>query len=1174
MYLGAAVITFFLLTLAGFFSIRAEAREDGRLDEAARLARAADTDFQLAVSKGKNFAILKDGADKERALAYFREAQGNFVQLSKVEQDPQGRQLLYRLGAGLKSAEFPLGILTSTAQKSDSAEKLYTRYLKDITIDFDNASRGYLGFLDGKIQAKESDLDGKILLDLLLALAGTFLGLAGMILSLSIARNLNESLRSMQASQERFERFTEITKEGILIHENGIVVDLNQALAEMTGFRAVELVGTDGAAVLTKASAEKVHEFRKKGYPQDPYEINLRRKNGTLMPVEVHGRDFDFEGRRLRVASFWDLTERKKAEEALRRSEERFRAILDHSHEGITLVAEDGTAVYISPANKRLTGYEMEERAGRNVLEVVHPDDLPQAMGLLEELRKNPGKMLTAQLRLRHKSGEWLIGEITATNLLQNPDVEGILINFRDITEKVRAEETLRQSEEKFRNLIDNSYDVISITGKDRVMSYISPSVKRVLGYEPSERIGQGYAEIMHPDDVERIKEEFAKLRGKNGASWTVEFRLRHKDGSWRIVESTGTNLLENPSVQGIIYNLRDITERVEAQTALEHRERYFRSLIDKLYDVLMVMDSEGAVTYISPSVERVLGYTPGDLMGVKMIDLMHPDDAHRPGRIRAVQAAQMPGAVGSDRARLRHKDGSWRTVDYTGVSLVDDPAIKGVVTIFRDVTEQEKAENALRHSEENFRNLIEKSPDAILVNRDGKIVYANPKLLALLGYDEAEELLGKPNMTIVHPDDQKTVVERVQTLSEGRLTLPAEIHLVRRDGATLPAETASITIQFEGNPAIMVSLRDITARKQAEDAVRESQERYRSLVESMPDAVMVHDEENILYVNPSAVRMFGARSEEELLGKSFWVVVPHEFREQVRVRLMAVIESGAVNELAERKLKRLDGSLIDVLVTSVPFNDRGRRVVLAIFLDITALKEAERKAQKYQRLATLGEMAAGMAHEIRNPTAAISAQAQYLLKKLEGNSTAYEQLKDILQQCDRLETLVHDTLDYSPEKKFEERTEVPAKDLLQKALWLAQTQFGPSHARVKVILDVAEDMPPLKIHPTRMERVLVNLILNAFQAMPEGGNLLLGAKSPGNKVVLRVQDDGKGITDEEMTRLFEPFYTSRKMGSGLGLAICQKIAEEHQGQVRVERVEPHGAAFIIELHIEKESLL
>jgi signal transduction histidine kinase len=177
--------------------------------------------------------------------------------------------------------------------------------------------------------------------------------------------------------------------------------------------------------------------------------------------------------------------------------------------------------------------------------------------------------------------------------------------------------------------------------------------------------------------------------------------------------------------------------------------------------------------------------------------------------------------------------------------------------------------------------------------------------------------------------------------------------------------------------------------------------------------------------------------------------------------------------------------------------------------------------------------------------------------------------LKDIIAQCERLETLVRDTLDYSPEKRFEERTELTPRALLGRALWLAQTQFGPNHSRIQVVLDVPEELPAISVHPTRMERVLVNLILNAFQAMPpEGGHLLLKAQTQGNRHILRVQDDGKGFTEEEMARLFEPFYTSRKMGSGLGLAICQKIVGEHQGVIRAERVAPRGAAFTIEIPI------
>jgi two-component system sensor histidine kinase HydH len=211
--------------------------------------------------------------------------------------------------------------------------------------------------------------------------------------------------------------------------------------------------------------------------------------------------------------------------------------------------------------------------------------------------------------------------------------------------------------------------------------------------------------------------------------------------------------------------------------------------------------------------------------------------------------------------------------------------------------------------------------------------------------------------------------------------------------------------------------------------------------------------------------------------------------------------------------------------------------------------------------------MAAGLAHEIRNPTAAISAQAQYLLKKMGKESRAYRsQLQDVLVQCERLETLIRDTLDYSPQKKFEEREEVQAKALLNKALKLAQTQFGPDHGRMKVKLKFGLRLPILSIHPGRMERVLVNLILNAFQAMPQGGLLTLEAKRIKNKIALRVEDNGKGLAGVEIAKLFEPFYTSRKTGSGLGLAICQKIVEEHGGEIRAEKRKPKGAAFIVEL--------
>src|SRR5579871_2618644 len=185
--LGAIVIVLFWITLLGFLSTRRNLARVNEYNIAIGLARQTDADFQLSISKGKNFAILKDDTNRKRAMEYFKKARDHFGQLSRVEEDPQGKTLLYQLGAGLQSVEFPLGMLTSTAKKGDSAEKLYTHYLKDITIDFDDASQSYVDYLAQKIRTTEETIRSQTQMDLLSALIGAFLGLTGMGLSYSIA---------------------------------------------------------------------------------------------------------------------------------------------------------------------------------------------------------------------------------------------------------------------------------------------------------------------------------------------------------------------------------------------------------------------------------------------------------------------------------------------------------------------------------------------------------------------------------------------------------------------------------------------------------------------------------------------------------------------------------------------------------------------------------------------------------------------------------------------------------------------------------------------------------------------------------------------------------------------------------------------------------------------------
>jgi PAS domain S-box-containing protein len=304
-----------------------------------------------------------------------------------------------------------------------------------------------------------------------------------------------------------------------------------------------------------------------------------------------------------------DMRERERAEAAVRRSAEYFRAVTEDALDIITILNGDGTVRYVSPSAERVLGYSLQDSLGKEGFEFVHPDDLPGIMNGFAEAIQKPGVALyRTEYRLRHKDGSWRMFECVGKNLLDNPAVAGLVVNSRDITERTRAEEALRQankelerrieqrtaelaeanallrqeitereraaealrrSEEHFRLLIENALDIIILLSSDGTVRYQSPSAERVLGYHPAEAVGRSGFAFVHPEDLPHVIDIFTTALQTPGILPPIEMRVRHQDGSWHVIETLGNNLLNNPAVEGIIINVRDITERKQMEAEL-----------------------------------------------------------------------------------------------------------------------------------------------------------------------------------------------------------------------------------------------------------------------------------------------------------------------------------------------------------------------------------------------------------------------------------------------------------------------------------------------------------------------------------------------------------------------------------------------------------------------------
>jgi diguanylate cyclase (GGDEF)-like protein/PAS domain S-box-containing protein len=257
--------------------------------------------------------------------------------------------------------------------------------------------------------------------------------------------------------------------------------------------------------------------------------------------------------------------------EEVRRSEERFRSLVQNATDLVTIVDEGGTLLYASPSVQRLLGYDPEHWLGHDILLFVHPEDVTETAAIAAEVRSAPGVRATWIVRVRHADASYRYFETTATNLLHVPSVQGVVHNAHDITERWQAEAAVRQSEERFRSLVQNASDLITVIEADTTIKYQSPSVAQVLGYRPEDILGTRLSDLIHADDVARTLAVLHDAVGNPAARATAEMRVRHRDGSWRNVEFIGTDQRDNLAIGGFVLNIRDVSER----NALEQQLRY-----------------------------------------------------------------------------------------------------------------------------------------------------------------------------------------------------------------------------------------------------------------------------------------------------------------------------------------------------------------------------------------------------------------------------------------------------------------------------------------------------------------------------------------------------------------------------------------------------------------------
>ena len=591
--------------------------------------------------------------------------------------------------------------------------------------------------------------------------------------------------------------------------------------------------------------------------------------------------------------------------------------------------------------------------------------------------------------------------------------------------------------------------------------------------------------------------------------------------------------------------------------------DNLFRALVENSSDAIVLLDASGKILFVSETSQRLLGYSIDERLGHSAFEFMHEEDVPIV-RATFAECLQKPGVPITTEFRNLHKDGSWRLIEAVAVNRLEEPAIDAIVVNYRDVTERRRAEHALRSSEERLRHIVENAQDIIYYcDPLGHFTYVNPTAARVMKYSE-QELLGRHFLTLIRADYQEAAA-RVYSAQRAQATPSTyfEFPTVTKDGDTLwIGQHVQLVYDADKIVAVHAIARDITRQKHAEERLRESEAKYRALIERAMFGIYRSTEDGrILEANEAVVRMLGYASAAEL--KMVHMADVYLFPADRQ----ALLEEyrGRPGGTVEMRWKRKDGTPILVRLTARTIEEGpgGLECYETIAEDVTERRALEEDLRQAQKMEAVGRLARGIAHDFNNVLAAIVGSSELLASQYPEDHPARLEAEEIQKAAERGASLTRQLLAFSRRQAVDPRRVVNLHDSVRSFESTLQRMAGTD---VSFRLDTAGAPPHVRVEPGQLEQVLMNLVVNARDAMPAGGTIDARVDTialdehhvadypgvpAGSFARIAVHDTGIGMDEELQRQVFEPFFTTKgPAGTGLGLSIVYSIANEAGGTV------------------------
>ncbi|MHA1266261.1 MAG: PAS domain S-box protein [Candidatus Helarchaeota archaeon] len=1031
--------------------------------------------------------------------------------------------------------------------------------------------------------------------------------------------------RIMQESQEKYKSLFEDAPYAIILFDStGKILECNSTATKLFKFERTDLIGRNYLELnlypkdLIAVLKTRLRLFTQ-GEETEPIELQISRSDGSKQWIRSKISRVKIGNREYYQTIIQNITKEKEIEAKLRDYEMRYNAMFNRSIYCLYIHDFEGRFLDANAAALKLLGYEKEEFTALHFTDLVEGDYLTKAFHLLEQLKKDGIEPPPSLFKLKRKDGKIVWVEVQVTLLYKDGKPYAVQGIARDLTDKVLAENLLKKSQKNLQTLYNSINDFIFVLDEEGHILHFNFVVPTHLGYAQDELLGQHIASIHPPNRKQEVLDTLSKF--KKGELDRCSIPLLTRDNTLIPVETRLSRGYWNYS-KVIICIARDITDRIKVEKQVTLRT----GAMDSAVSGISMADLNGTLTYVNKALVKMWGYDDEKEMIGKNVTNFWKDREIA----EKITTGLINRKIWQGEGKGKRKDGTLFDV-FVLTSIIEDKNGDpiGMMGSFIDITEQKQKELELKESEAKFSYLFHHSNDGIFLHDlEGNIIDVNQKVLEQFGYSREEMLsLTIPNLHTTE-DFQRLRSAREKLLQDGFVTF--EVNYLKKNGESFPAEVSSNMVNLGKKSIIQSIVRDISERKQAEAMLKESESRYRTLFERSPTSIILLDKKgNFLDCNEATEQIFKI-PRSDLIGKTFkdLLAIPNEEREKLQIfhqdlkngreigpidfkiilkdstqRWISIrnalmkfseeiigyqllVEDITEEKLAKEKLKNYAETLeeeVEIKTKQLQLErDELQRT-------LKNLKNTQEQLIQSEKLASIGLLAAGIAHEINNPLMGIINYAQIIQEELKGQGFVnmekkpFSFLKGIIREGKRISGIVTDLLTFSRERPRQYQFSDIA-DIVKSALSLLFSAISTSQISLELKLD--KRLPKIPMDPQKIQQVLINVLQNAIAALDEkfGKKVIKGTKKitiESSRVIqngieygkLIIRDNGQGIKAKNLPKVFDPFFTtkdiSQEYGTGLGLSISYGIIKDHKGKIEIQSAWQEGTEVTIFLPLK-----